>query len=122
MNLVINLLEDQTLQKEVTKLKIKDMAYDNKGGVNNALKYFNDGGEYNKPLKKAQFNNSVIVPMTMTTSSHGLSDTEKLKQHDEKAKRQLALRAGKHAVIKETKKGDKTVYKKPKKIKLNTYN
>ena len=64
------------------------MAYDNKGGVNNALKYFNDGGEYNKPLKKAQFNNSEIVPMTVT-NRRKLTDAEKLELHDEKAKRFL---------------------------------
>ena len=102
------------------------MSYNNKGGKDAALKYFND--QFDSKLTKMQAGGTgpLPIPMTVTTSSHGLSDTEKLKQHDEKAKRQLALRAGKHAVIKETKKGDKTVYKKswkkPKKIKLKPYN
>lgn len=47
------------------------MAYNNKGGVNNALKYFNDGGEYNKPLKKAQVNNSEIVWDVMKKMAKG---------------------------------------------------
>jgi hypothetical protein len=65
------------------------MAYDNKGGVNNAAKYFND--QYDARLKRMQpggRSDGYVVKMSMSNGSK-LTDSEKLKLHDEKSKRFL---------------------------------
>jgi hypothetical protein len=92
----------------------------NKKFVGNPLGYFRK--QKDAQIAKAQAgvetSDVIMKKMTMTNSSK-LTDKEKLKMHDEKAKRQLALKAGKVAV---TKKNGKTVYRKPKKIQLKSYN
>jgi hypothetical protein len=60
------------------------MGYNNKGGVNNAMKYFNDQAD--DRLKRMQPGGQLdgyVVPMTMTNRSK-LTDSEKLELHNKK--------------------------------------
>ena len=64
-------------------------SYDNNGGVGNAAKFFNDA--FDAKLKRMQpggRSDGYVVKMSMTNGSK-LTDSEKLKLHDEKSKRFL---------------------------------
>jgi len=93
----------------------------NKKFVGNPLGYFRKqkDAQITKAQAGVETKNDWPERVTVTRKGSTMTDKEKLAMHDEKAKRQLALKAGKVAV---TKKSGKTVYRKPKKTQLKSYN